>query len=46
MNRIESNDHIIELHRINKFSFSSYNDKKHALQVASGRKSLFYKSTR
>ena len=46
MDRIESNNHNIELHRINKISFSSYNDKKHTLQVASGRRSLFHKSTR
>ena len=46
MNRIQSNSHNIGLHRINKISLSSCNDKKYILQDEYSSLSHFHKSTR
>ena len=46
MNRIESKSHNKGYYRINKISFSSYNDKIYLLGDGYSRLSHFHKSTR
>ena len=45
MNRIQSINHNIGSHRINKISFPSYDDKKYILKEGCSRFSHFDKTT-